>query len=358
MQEKHGIVGIDAGKRHMEVVRLFSDRREIERGNFPTNAVGRSRLGKWLKAADTVFIEASTGAFMLVKEIQRLVGCECVVLNPGELAIIYRSLKKTDKEDALKIARLGQRIPREELPVVPLPTDEEEDQRRLVSENTFVTGERVALINRLHSLFHQAGFTDLTKKDLKTRESREKKATSLDVRYAAEAKRLMDRIDKAEEDLVAIQTESLGILKQHLALVTIYMSLTGIGPMNSLAILAHLGNFDRFSKAKQVSNFVGLTPKVDQSGDRNVMGETSKCGCKQIRRLIVQGAWSVSRSVNGGRLKDKFERIAVRRGKHVAIIAVAREMMELLFYMVKRNELYRGMTEAQLQRKMGAYGLR
>ncbi|EKR98663.1 transposase domain protein [Leptospira mayottensis 200901122] len=62
------------------------------------------------------------------KEIQ------VIVLNPGDLATIYQSLKKTDKEDSLKITRLIQRFPIDELPVVPIPSDEKKDKRKLCTE--------------------------------------------------------------------------------------------------------------------------------------------------------------------------------------------------------------------------------
>ena len=81
--------------------------------------------------------------------------------------LIYRSLKKTDKEDALKLARLIKRIPKSELPVVCVPTQKEEHQRRLVSELAFQKKMRTQLINRLHALLAQSGLTDITKKDLK-----------------------------------------------------------------------------------------------------------------------------------------------------------------------------------------------
>ncbi|EQA80318.1 transposase domain protein [Leptospira alstonii serovar Pingchang str. 80-412] len=79
-------------------------------------------------------------------------------------------MKKTDKEDSLKIARLIQRYPIEELPVVPIPTDEEEDNRRLCTEHENWTRQLTqGTRNRLHSLFTQAGLTEITKKHLRTK---------------------------------------------------------------------------------------------------------------------------------------------------------------------------------------------
>jgi transposase len=67
--------------------------------------------------------------------------------------MIWQSTKKTDKEDALKIAKFIQRYPEEELPLVSLPTEQEEELRQLISMKQFLVKMRTALINRLHALY-------------------------------------------------------------------------------------------------------------------------------------------------------------------------------------------------------------
>ena len=62
-------------------------------------------------------------------------------------------------------------------------------------------------------------------------------------------------------------------------------------------------------------------------------------------------------SKSGGDLKTKFEQLAPYKGKKVAIIAVTRKMLETLYYMMKINELYRGITKEMLTKKLGVYGL-
>ncbi|EMY52010.1 transposase domain protein [Leptospira interrogans serovar Copenhageni str. M20] len=108
---------------------------------------------------------------------------------PGNLATIYQSLKKTDKEDSLKIARLIQRHPIEELPTVPIPNDEEEDNRRLCSEHENWTKQLTQGKNRLHSLFTQAGLTQITKKHLRTKVSRDALCCSLTSKSIPKRKR-------------------------------------------------------------------------------------------------------------------------------------------------------------------------
>jgi transposase len=135
------------------------------------------------------------------------------------------------------------------------------------------------------------------------------------------------------------------------------MSIPGIGPIISLALFSHIGYFDRFSKAKQVSNYVGLTPRVDQSGNTEKKGKISKRGCRQIRRVIVQGAWSFVRSKKDNSLKEMFERICASRGKYIAITAVARAMIEILFHMVKRQQYFYGIKQADVFKKLRYYDI-
>ena len=126
----------------------------------------------WLNKSDIVALEAGNQSFRLAKKIMKKVKCDVVILNPSYLAMIYQSLKKTDKEEALKLARLIKRIPREELPEVPLPSAKEEKARRLVSEHGYWTKQKVMSQNRLHSIFTREGFTEITRNHLNGKKKR------------------------------------------------------------------------------------------------------------------------------------------------------------------------------------------
>ncbi|EKO15145.1 transposase [Leptospira kirschneri str. H1] len=170
-------VGVDCGKKSIEVVRINSEN-SLERRQFSTTESGINNLLQWLTLNDIVGLEAGSQSFRIAKSILNK-GVQVIVLNPGNLATIYQSLKKTDKEDSLKIARLIQRFPIEELPTVPIPNDEEEDNRRLCTEQENWTRQLTQSKNRLHSLFTQAGLTQITKKHLRTKVSREASVTLL-----------------------------------------------------------------------------------------------------------------------------------------------------------------------------------
>ena len=126
-------------------------------------------LVSWLNKDDVVAMEAGELAFFINRYLNKHVGCKVILLNAGDLSTIYNSLKKTDKEDALKLVRLIKRIPSAELPVVSLPSEREERARRIASENGFDKASRTRLINRLHSIFVREGITEVSKAELKNK---------------------------------------------------------------------------------------------------------------------------------------------------------------------------------------------
>ncbi|EKR91532.1 transposase, IS116/IS110/IS902 family [Leptospira santarosai str. CBC379] len=307
-------VGIDCGKKSLEVVRINSEGSLKERRQFSTTEIGINNLLKWLTQNDIVGLEAGTQTFRIAKSILNK-GIQVIVLNPGDLATIYQSLKKTDKEDSLKIARLIQRFPIEELPTVPVPTDEEEDNRRLCSEQENWTRQLTQGKNRLHSLFTQAGLTHITKKHLRTKANRETSVALLPSRYQKEAERILKVLDLVEQNLKLIEEEIEEALRKNQTYTQTIMSMPGIGMITSLAILSYMGDCKRFSSAKQAAYYVGLVPRVDISGDSAYYGRIVNRGCHSIRRVIVQAAWSLVRCQHGGKLKEFYERLILKKGQ-------------------------------------------
>ncbi|EKR71934.1 transposase, IS116/IS110/IS902 family [Leptospira noguchii str. 2006001870] len=299
-------------KENLEVIRINSEG-SYERRQFSTTENGISNLLNWLNPNDVVGLEAGSQSFRIAKSILNK-GIQVIVLNPGDLATIYQSLKKTDKEDSFKIARLIQRFPIEELPVVPIPNDEEEDNRRLCSEQENWTRQLTQSKNRLHSLFTQAGLTHITKKHLRTKANRETSVGLLPSRYQKEAERILKVLDLVEQNLKLIEEEIKEALKKNQAYTQTIMSMPGIGMITSLAIMSYMGDCKRFSSAKQAAYYVGLVPRVDISGDSAYYGRIVNRGCHSIRRVIVQAAWSLVRCQHGGKIKEFYQRLYPKKG--------------------------------------------
>jgi len=352
-------VGIDVGKATMMVRILFESDEKVKviKWSGKTDGAGRAWLMKLLTPNDIVGIEAGEPAFTIAREIQAVVGARVLALNPGRLAVIYKSTKKTDAEDALKLARLVMRFTPEELPVVNIPSGEELIDRALVSEDGFLKATRTQLVCRLHSVYLRAGITMLGRSDLKTPEKRREALALLAGRSGhliKEAQHLEVIIQEIETQLGEIEEA----MKARLAgneLAPYLLSVPGAGPAMAMAVIAHLGDGTRFASASQVSNFVGFVPRIDFSGKSMRFGHITKQGCRAIRRVAVQAAWGLVRSKHGGPLKEKYAELRERRGKKIAIVAIARKLVELLWTLMVRKEFYKYIGEQDLKLKYRSY---
>jgi transposase len=337
--QKKRYVGIDLAKRTM-VVRFLSPNGKVKLNwDGKTDLSGRKKFMSHLKEGDCVYMEACELAFKLAREIMAQTKAKVYILNPRKLHIIWKSTKKTDAIDALKLARFGLRYPVEELPLVPLPTEEEEKLRSAVHELNFLKKQRTRYINRLHAIFTGAGITTLTKKDLKTMEARKRSLLLLTERRLAQASRIYHQLKMLEEQIEEVEHEQATLLVKNDTAKHI-MSIPGVGPGFAAVYTAFIGNGERFSNVKQVSNYSGLVPTVDQSGDKTYYGGINKASNSAIRGVAVLAAWALIRSKHGGTLKEKYEKKARERGKFVAVVMLARKIVELCYILVKNKTYY------------------
>jgi transposase len=218
--EKGRYVGIDLGKRTREMAIATRNGKfkvngqgdaepeeKVTRFSGRTAAEGRLKLYEKLEAGDKAALEAGNMAFIMAKEMEKIAGCQVRVLNPRRLAVIYATDKKTDKEDALKLAHPVTDRPDSRLPTVAVPGDEEMERRKLVSSYRREQKARIQGINRLHAAFVHAGITTVVKKDLKTDEARREAVTQLSGTERREADHLVKCLELREERTAALKQE-------------------------------------------------------------------------------------------------------------------------------------------------------
>jgi transposase len=232
---------------------------------------------------------------------------------------------------------------------------EELQMRRLSKAQVFLKQERTRLINHLHALFVSDGITSMSKRLLATGKSRRMAVKRLTPLHETLASQILSVIDEVEVRLSEIGDLIKGMLEGHPDEATILLSIPGVGPMTAAAFLAYIGDGSRFANASQVSNFAGLVPRIDSSGETTRYGHITRSGNSIIRRAAVQAAWAAIRSYAGGVFRETFERIKARRGSSIAIVAIARRIVELMYSLLKSGELYRYGSEEDRLRKLRRY---
>jgi transposase len=305
-----------------------------------TTVEGRLKLYGKLEAGDKVALEAGNLAFIMAKELEKVVGCQVRVLNAHHLPIIYATDKKTDKEDALKLAHLVADRPDSRLPTVAVPSDDEMERRKLVSSYRREQQNRNQGINRLHALFVQVGITTVVKKDLAGSERRKETVQQLSGLERKEAEHLTGCLELYEQRIEELEGQMAEKARGDEQLERL-QSVPGVGPKIAFAFRAYV-NEERFENGAQVSNFLGLVPKVYMSGSLIRYGGITKGGNGYLRALLVQGAWAITRSKAGGALKERYEYMTVEKGlgKKKAIVAIARRLGVLLYTLMKNRTSY------------------
>ena len=342
MQGNGRWIGLDLSKRTYEM-RYFDQKGKVNGSGGLTTTAGRAKLYATLKAEDIVAMEANSLAFVMEREM-RVIGCTVVILHACQLSIIYASTKKTDKEDAVKLARLIKLYEKEDLPIVDVPTDTEWNRRKLVRETKSLKEDRTREINRLHALFVQCGITTITKSDLKRDTKRQHVLPQLFGYDADQAQRVCERLTVLEGHIQTLE----GMIKKECEedeSIKRAQTIPGVGEKTALAFAAYVGDGKRFSNGDQVANYLGLVPRIDCSGTINKYGHITKQGNRVVRALLYQAAWALVRSKYGGALQAKyFYMTGGGKGKKVSITAIARKMAKLL-YLIMKNK---GMEYKQL----------
>jgi transposase len=332
-------VGIDLGKRNYDVA-IVGKGGKVTKSNGKAYVSGRQSLYKKLRPCDKVALEAGNMAFIMAKEIQAAVGCQVYVLNPGQLAIIYASMKKTDKEDSLKLAHILEDFREERLPLVPIPSEKEMYRRKLLASYRRAKVERNRDINQLHGLFVSEGITTKVRKDFATEKSRKEAVKELSGLERQEADYLLKCLDLCEQRILELE----GQMAEESAgdeVIERLQSVPGVGPKVAFAFVAHVAA-ERFENASQVSNYLGLVPRVYISGDAVKYGRITKRGNGYVRALLVQASWALVLSKKGDKLKDRYYYMTIEKSKSKkkAIVAVARRLAELMYTMMRDGTWY------------------
>jgi transposase len=275
-----------------------------------------------------VLLEASTESEWVAATLEGL-GHEVVVANPNYTPMYATRTRrvKTDRRDARALAdanRLGVYRAAHRLPAA-----RRELRAALVVREALVhTRTRYLLV--LRSLLRREGIAVPTGS-----------AATFARRLATVA------VPPAFQPLVAPLRELLAPLNAALdaADATIAMhlaaepaaprlqSVPGVGPVTAATVIAALDTPTRFASAGHVAAYLGLVPREWSSGDHQQRGSITKTGNRRARAMLVQAAWGVWRDRHPASvpLRQWVERLAARRGKRVAVVALARRLAGILF---------------------------
>ena len=122
-------------------------------------------------------------------------------------------------------------------------------------------------------------------------------------------------------------------------------TIPGVGYYNALLLVAEIGDVDRFPDSEKLCSYAGLVPSVSKSGKKAVYGPITKQGSKWIRWALTQAVHAHVR--HDTRLSSFYRRLAGRKRKQVAVVATARKMLKVIFWMLKKGEEFHPWNEEE-----------
>ena len=158
----------------------------------------------------------------------------------------------------------------------------------------------------------------------------------------------LNTIDGLTKKLDEIDSEIKHRISRRKDDLQIAMSVPGIGFKAATTILAEVGNYRDFSTPDKLASWCGIVPNVYQSADKLITGSITKHGSKHIRWMLVQVAQAALKK-RGSKLRRFFLRIKARKGHNVAVVALARKILCILYHLLMNQEMYQedGVTKSR-----------
>jgi transposase len=316
-------------------------------GRIATRVDELELFAQSLVGSDVVALEATTGADRIVSLLQAQ-GIRVVVANTRKLRSITEAKAKTDRLDARTLARL---LASGLLDEVWTPDERTRALRRLTNRRERLVRARTRAKNEAQGVlarnlcprppvsdtFGKGGRCWLAGLEL-----------PFDERLTLDG--CLRQVDFLELEIAALESE---IAKQALAWPEVLrlMTVPGVNVQTAATFMAAIGDIRRFSSPRKLVSYLGLDPRVRQSGNTAARhGRISKAGASEPRHMLSEVAWKVMQTP--GPLRAFFERVRARRGPQIAATATARKVAVLFWHLLSRDEDYAFARPAMTRHKI------
>jgi transposase len=303
-------------------------------GRIETTPAALELFAGSLGATDRVALEVTGNAWEIARIIEPHVG-RVLVVHPGETGI-RQARAKTDRLDARALAKL---LAAGSLDGLWMPDEQTRVLRRRLARRTQLVRARTRAKNKCHAVLVRRLITKPAVSDLFGLAGRRwLREVELPVEERVTVDGCLRQIDFLDEEIAEVErqvaTDALGSPE-----IKRLMTVPGVNVIVAATLLAAVGEITRFRTPRQLVGYLGLDPRVRQSGSTPAAhGRISKQGSAPARHALVEAAWSVVRQP--GPLRAFYQRIRARRGHQVAVVAAARKLACLFWCMLTRGEDY------------------
>jgi len=327
-------IGLDHHRKFTQVVVIDELDAVVLQCRMPNTLEAVKNVLDRLSGPSKAVVEAGPSWGWIVDTFQAL-GVEILLANPMQVRVIAETRCKTDRRDALALARL---LRAGWIPRVYVGDAQQRIKKQIWRERIWLVRMQVRLKNRIRRLLdhHHVEIPDYA--DLFGIGGR----TYLE---AVVLPGVAHKILRCELDLLESYRQKIKDIQsaaeqttQAMPEVQYLKSLPGFGAVFAPIAALEIGTIDRFRNAASLASYCGLVPSVSSSGGLTYRGTTGHSGNHWLKWVFIEAAWSAMKTMPELRLR--FQRIKTRRGAQIAIVACARHLCEIAFSVLKHRRYF------------------
>src|SRR5580704_11792949 len=323
------IIGVDFHPEFQQIASVDSDTGEFQEKRL----AHREEAEKFYRALAGQKVRVGMKASGHARWFERLLSelqVEVWIGDAAEIRTRRVRKQKTDRQDAQLILRL---LLEDRFPKIWVPSGENRDLRQLLWHRHRRVQARTRIKNQLQAVALNEGLR--CKKRLWRQHGRQQLESFRLAPWASRRRRdlleLLDRLNPTIAELSrAIEQEAEKFPEARRV-----MTHPKVGALTALAFVLILGRADRFQCGKQIASYLGLVPLEDSSGKRRRLGHITKQGSSMLRFLLVEAAQVTARSIPEWR--SKYFHLAMRRGRKIAKVAMARKLAVRMYWMWRKG---------------------
>jgi transposase len=325
------IIGCDYHPGFQQIAFVYSETGELGEQRLAHREEAEHFYGKLKEQNLAVRVGMeSSGHSRWFERFLRELGFELWIGDAAEIRTKRVRKQKTDRQDAQLLLRL---LIEDRFPRIWVPDAENRDLRQLLWHRHRLVQMRTRVMNQLHVVALNEG---IRRKKALWRPAGRQELQSIALAPWASRRRqdLLDLLDQLTPKIQEL-TRALEEEVEKRPVTRRLATHPGVGPLTALAFELVIGTPERFHCGKQIASYVGLVPSEESSGDRRRLGHISKQGNVLLRFLLVEAAQVTVRSQPEWR--SKFFHLAMRRGRKIAKVAMARKLAVHLYWMWRQG---------------------
>lgn len=331
-------LGLDLGDRQTSLCLLDANGEVLEEGQIATTK--SQYVALFERIPKCLIILEACGSVHWVSRLAEECGHEVVVANPREVHLISRSGRKNDRNDARILARLG-RVDPELLRPVKLRGDLCRRSRALLKAREILVRSRAKLVTFTRSEIKSFG-ERVPACSVESFHKRAKEYVPEPLRESLEP--VLNSLEQLCIQIHALDAQVRSVSEERHPETAVLSRIRGVGPILALAFVATVEDPERFSSSRSVGNYVGLAPRLYESGSKSPQLRISKRGDAMLRRLLVNSAaYILGPFGEDSDLRRFGERIArgnSQRDRARARVAVARKLGCILHHLWRTGSVW------------------